>query len=145
MIDRWRRIGDLTIAHGDPSPETREALDTFAASMNDDLNIAGAIAAINTWSSKILRPSSGDVAAIRAFDGVLGVLSLERAQSTTSDIGIFVGGLAPDPTVIAKLEDRRAARAAKDFKKSDQIRDDLLAMGYAIKDAPGGKVEVSRK
>ena len=145
MIDRWRRLGDLTIAHGDPSPATREALDAFAASMNDDLNIAGAIAALNTWSSKLDRPSSGDVTAIRAFDGVLGVLSLERAKSTSSDIGIFVGGLAPDPAVIAKLEDRRAARASKDFKKSDQIRDELLAMGYAIKDAPGGKVEVSRK
>jgi cysteinyl-tRNA synthetase len=145
MIDRWRRLGDLTIAHGDPSPATREALDSFSASMNDDLNIAGAIAALNTWSSKLERPSSGDVAAIRAFDGVLGVLSLERAKSTSSDIGIFVGGLAPDPAVIAKLEDRRTARASKDFKKSDQIRDELLAMGYAIKDAPGGKVEVSRK
>ncbi|MBN8598794.1 MAG: cysteine--tRNA ligase [Planctomycetes bacterium] len=145
MIDRWRRIGDLTIAHGDPSPATREALDAFAASMNDDLNIAGAIAALNTWSSKLDRPSSGDVAAMRTFDNVLGVLSLERAKATSSEIGIFLGGLAPDPLVIAKLEDRRAARAAKDFKKSDQIRDDLLAMGYAIKDAPGGKVEVSRK
>jgi len=145
MIDRWRRLGDLTIAHGEPSATTREALDAFATSMNDDLNISGAIAALNTWSAKLERPSSGDVAAIRTFDGVLGVLSLERAKSTSSDIGIFVGGLAPDPTVIAKLEDRRAARAAKDFKKSDQIRDELLAMGYAIKDAPGGKVEVSRK
>lgn len=145
MIDRWRRIGDLTIAHGDPSPATREALDAFAASMNEDLNVAGAIAALNTWSSKLDRPSSGDVAAMRAFDNVLGVLSLERAKATSSEIGIFLGGLAPDPLVIAKLEDRRAARAAKDFKKSDQIRDDLLAMGYAIKDAPGGKVEVSRK
>ncbi|MBL8876174.1 MAG: cysteine--tRNA ligase [Phycisphaerae bacterium] len=145
MIDRWRRIGDLTIAHGDPSPATREALDAFAASMNEDLNVAGAIAALNTWSSKLDRPSSGDVAAMRTFDSVLGVLSLERAKATSSEIGIFLGGLAPDPLVIAKLEDRRAARAAKDFKKSDQIRDDLLSMGYAIKDAPGGKVEVSRK
>ncbi|MBX3379957.1 MAG: cysteine--tRNA ligase [Phycisphaeraceae bacterium] len=145
MIDRWRRLGDLTIAHGDPSPATREALASFASSLHDDLNIAGAIAALNTWSSRLERPSSGDIAAMRTFDNVLGVLSLARPTSTTSDIGIFVGGLAPDPAVVAKLEDRRAARAAKDFKKSDQIRDELLAMGFAIKDAPGGKVEVSRK
>jgi cysteinyl-tRNA synthetase len=46
--------------------------------------------------------------------------------------------------VIAKLEERRAARAAKDFKRSDQIRDELAAMGYAIKDVAGGKVEVRR-
>lgn len=145
MIDRWRRIGDLTIAHGDPSPATREALDAFASAMSDDLNIAGAVAAMNTWSSKLERPSSGDVAAMRTFENVLGVLSLERAKSTTSDIGIFLGGLAPDPAVITKLEARRAARAAKDFKQSDLIRDELLAMGFAIKDVAGGKVEVSRK
>lgn len=145
MIDRWRRIGDLTTAHGDASPATREALDTFASAMNEDLNIAGAIASVNTWSSKLELPTSGDVAAMRTFDQVLGVLALERPKATSSDIGVFLGGLAPDPAVIQKLEVRRAARAAKDFKKSDQIRDELLAMGFAIKDAPGGKVEVSRK
>ncbi len=58
--------------------------------------------------------------------------------------GLFAPGVAPDPVVIAKLEERRAARAAKDFKTADAIRADLLALGYAIKDAPGGKVEVSR-
>ena len=54
------------------------------------------------------------------------------------------GPLEPDPAVIAKLEERRAARAAKDFARSDKIRDELLAMGYAIKDVAGGKVEVRR-
>ena len=38
----------------------------------------------------------------------------------------------------------RAARAAKNFKRSDEIRDELAAMGYAIKDVAGGKVEVRR-
>ena len=113
--------------------------------MHDDLNIAAAIAALNTWSAKLDRSSSGDVAAMRTFENVLGVLSLERPRATTSDIGVFLGGLAPDPAVTAKLEERRAARAAKDFKKSDQIRDELLAMGYAIKDVAGGRVEVSRR
>jgi cysteinyl-tRNA synthetase len=31
------------------------------------------------------------------------------------------------------------------FKASDAIRDQLSALGYAIKDVPDGKVEVSRK
>ncbi|MFO0859792.1 MAG: DALR domain-containing protein [Phycisphaerales bacterium] len=144
MIDRWRKIGDLTIAHGDPSPITVDALAAFAQAMHDDLNIAAAIAALNTWSARLERPSSADVAAMRTFENVLGVLSLERPRATSSDIGVFLGGLAPDPAVTAKLEERRAARAAKDFKKSDQIRDELLAMGFAIKDVAGGKVEVSR-
>ena len=52
--------------------------------------------------------------------------------------------LAPDPGVIARLEERAAARKNKDFARSDQIRDELLNMGYAIKDVAGGKVEVRR-
>jgi len=42
------------------------------------------------------------------------------------------------------LRRRRDARAAKDFKASDAIRDQLASMGLAIKDMPGGKVEVRR-
>jgi cysteinyl-tRNA synthetase len=66
-----------------------------------------------------------------------------RTPSTT--IGLFAPGVEPTPAVIAKLEDRRAARAAKDFKRSDAIRDELAQMGYDIKDVSGGKVEVRRR
>jgi cysteinyl-tRNA synthetase len=154
MIDRWRRVAD---AHK-PAPardaEAEEAwrrslgsapvLRDFAQSLHDDLNIAGAIAAVNSWVGSITTPTPDDAAIMRLLDNVLGVLTLERPQAAQSDIGIFLPGTTPDPVVIAKLEDRRAARAAKDFKKSDQIRDELLALGYAIKDVAGGKVEVSR-
>jgi len=81
---------------------------------------------------------------LNLIDSVLGVIFVVRPKSSHTDIGIFVGGLAPDPAVIAKLEERRQARASKNFKRSDEIRDELLAIGYAIKDAAGGKVEVSR-
>ena len=37
------------------------------------------------------------------------------------------------------------AKAAKDFKTSDAIRDELAGLGYAIKDVAGGKVEVGRR
>ena len=60
-------------------------------------------------------------------------------------IAVYAPGVAPDATVEAKLADRKVARAAKDFAASDRIRDELAAMGYAIKDVKDGKVEVSRK
>ena len=69
----------------------------------------------------------------------------ERPAAATTDIGLFAPGVAPDPAVIAKLVERRDARAAKNFGRSDEIRDELAAMGYAIKDAPDGKVEVRRR
>jgi cysteinyl-tRNA synthetase len=147
MVDRWRRIAESSKQQSSkPQIQNFDApvLRDFAQSLHDDLNIAGAIAAVNSWVGSITTPMPEDAAIMRLLDQVLGVLDLERPQAAQSEIGIFLPGTTPDPVVIAKLEDRRAARAAKDFKKSDQIRDELLALGYAIKDVAGGKVEVSR-
>ncbi len=145
MVERWRGVaGDAPGAPEPDSPARRDARRAFADALHDDLNIAGAIAAINSWINTLARPEPGDAAQMREFDGVLGVLGLRRLAAVTSDIGIFRPGVTPDPAVVALLEQRRDARAAKDFARSDAIRDQLAAMGYAIKDAPGGKVEVSR-
>jgi cysteinyl-tRNA synthetase len=110
--------------------------------MHDDLNIAGAIAAVNTFTNKP-NPTASDAALMRVFDGVLGVLELQQATSAQTDIGVFIG-CDPDPAVIAKLNDRVAAKKTKDFAKSDAIRNELAALGFAIKDVAGGKVEVRK-
>ncbi|MFG0286143.1 MAG: hypothetical protein ACF8R7_17135, partial [Phycisphaerales bacterium JB039] len=147
MIERWRRVRDA--ADGADSETLRAAREVarrdFVESMHDDLNIAGAIAAINTWINQIEEPSPEDTELMRQFDEVIGVLSLERPAAAQTDIGLFAPGVDPDPAVIDKLVARRDARKARDFAAADAIRDELLAMGYAIKDAPGGKDEVSRR
>ncbi len=147
-IERWRKFADrqgTSAPAGTPRPAGERARADFASALHEDLNIAGAIGAINTWVGATPTPEASDVALMRAFDAVLGVLSLERpAASAETDIGLFAPGLAPDPRVIAKLIERRDARASKNFKRSDEIRDELLAMGYTILDRPGGKVEVRR-
>jgi cysteinyl-tRNA synthetase len=43
------------------------------------------------------------------------------------------------------ISDRTAARARKDFKESDRIRDELAVMGVVIKDSKEGTTwEISR-
>jgi cysteinyl-tRNA synthetase len=45
----------------------------------------------------------------------------------------------------AMIADRTAARARRDFKESDRIRDELAAMGIAIKDSKDGTTwEIAR-
>ena len=39
---------------------------------------------------------------------------------------------------IALLEERAAARKAKDFARADAIRDELTAQGWVIEDTPNG-------
>ncbi|MGD9689099.1 MAG: cysteine--tRNA ligase [Phycisphaerales bacterium] len=135
-IERWRRAPAAT----DSSPIDARVAQDFAEALNDDLNIAKGVAALNTFVS-----AGGGSATVAALDRVLGVLSLPRPQAQQTSIALFLPGVTPSPEVESLLARRRDARAAKDFKTSDAIRDQLASMGYAIKDAPGGKVEVSRR
>lgn len=143
MIDRWRRVKEAATP-GDPHQASSAARDELATAMSDDLNIAAAIAAINSMVGQLDAPTTGDADVLSSLDAILGVLSLERPATSDTSIGLFGPGLSPNPTVIEKLEQRKAARANKDFATSDAIRDELAEMGYAIKDVAGGKVEVTR-
>jgi len=42
------------------------------------------------------------------------------------------------PALLALLDQRQAARKAKDFKRADAIRDELKAKGWQIEDTPKG-------
>jgi len=146
MIDRWRRFAEQGAAStdaGDPA-RSEEYEQRFIAAMHEDLNVAEAVAQINRLVSDVDAPSRADAAALARMDSVLSILERERPASAQTSLGVFLDGLAPDPAVVALLEDRAAARKAKDFKRSDVIRDELAGMGYAIKDVAGGKVEVRR-
>jgi cysteinyl-tRNA synthetase len=143
MIERWRRVMDEGLASSDAGT-TPTVLAEFSAAMHDDLNVASGIGVLNAWLNSVTKATKADANAMKVMDGVLGVLSLERPAAAQTSIGVFMDGLAPDPAVIAKLEERVTARKNKDFKRSDVIRDELAAMGYAIKDVAGGKVEVRR-
>ncbi|MCC6285913.1 MAG: cysteine--tRNA ligase [Phycisphaerales bacterium] len=150
VIERWRRVleADKGARGSAVSPEGEGARDRcraeFTRAMNDDLNVAGAIAAVNTWVGSLGQATPADARFMREIDEVLGVLALARLQASETDIGLFAPGIEPDARVIERLLARRDARARRDFAASDAIRDELLAMGYAIKDVPGGKVEVRR-
>jgi cysteinyl-tRNA synthetase len=53
-------------------------------------------------------------------------------------IGSPPGADQPPPEVIALLDARQAARKAKDFKRSDEIRDELKSAGWVVEDSPQG-------
>lgn len=149
MIERWKRIADATSIDAGitaSNASARAVLQAnFAQAMNDDLNIAKTLAAINTFANSIVTPTHDDAQLMLLLDQTLHVLCLTSSATTQSDLALYAGGLAPDPQVEALLLDRKAARANKDFKRSDEIRDALAALGYAIKDVAGNKVEVRRK
>ena len=144
MVERWRRFSHAAESSGDEGETNTRVRDEFAGAMSDDLNIAGAIGAVNSWVGATESPTRADARLMAEFDAVLGVLALGKLESSETGIGVFLGGLPPEPRVIELLEARRDAKKAKDFGRADTIRDELQAMGLSIKDVAGGKVEVSR-
>jgi cysteinyl-tRNA synthetase len=110
-------------------------LEAFGAAMDDDLNTPGALAALHelvrTGNSAIER-GENDVAG-RTHAAVLeglGVLGCEPDADERTDL---VG-----PLVELLLEQREAARAAKDFARSDEIRGRLHEIGVQVEDSPEG-------
>jgi cysteinyl-tRNA synthetase len=72
-----------------------------------------------------------DVTVIRAafdeFDGMLGVLSLRRAEEQRPPV--------PVDEIERLIEDRHAARRRRDFAAADRVRDDLAARGVLLEDS----------
>ncbi|SFO35584.1 cysteinyl-tRNA synthetase [Bradyrhizobium sp. Ghvi] len=126
-LDDWYRIA-ADVAPSKPAVSVLEAL-------LDDLNTPQAIAALHG-----LRGS--DVPALAGSLRLLGFLSESAAQ--------WEGRKQQASGIDAKqveslIAERTAARARKDFKESDRIRDQLAAMGIAIKDSKDGTTwEVAR-
>lgn len=113
----------------------------FQKAIEDDLNTPGAMASLFSLSSEIERAmTAGDAAVAGRAKGqllaaadVLGVL-----QSDPSDW--LEGGIDDDlrTEVEALLEQRAAARAAKDWSEADRIRDRLNDLNVVVMDGPTG-------
>ncbi len=106
----------------------------FDAAMDDDLNTADAIGAIfelvrDVNSSLTAESAKAAVeAAQKSFASLCGVLGLvqREADALPADIQQMV-------------DDRAAARKARDWKKSDELRDAIKAAGYILEDTPQGQ------
>jgi len=109
-------------------------VDEFSTALDDDLNISAAWAAVFDW----VRDTNKRIAenSLSANDAAANLAAWERVDSV---LGIGSKSESEIPAeILALLEARQAARKAKDFKKSDAIRDELKAKGWIIEDTPKG-------
>lgn len=107
----------------------------FDAAMDDDLNTADAVSAVFELITHINTQVRGGAtkeyaeAALKALMDLCDVLGLLQAEEEEDGI---------DPEIQALVDERQAARKAKNFARADEIRDMLKERGITLKDTPQG-------
>jgi cysteinyl-tRNA synthetase len=131
---------------GEVSPiveHARRAHGGFDVAMDDDLSVSDAIGALFSMVRDVNREldTSADAASSREieaaasvladFDSVFGVLSLRAAETASADSAL-------SDWVEERIEARRAARAARDYDRADEIRREVEERGIILEDGPAG-------
>lgn len=130
---------------GPGEPGTVSLPEDFVAAMDDDLAVPAALAVVHetvTAGNRLLAEGSDPaeigrtLGAVRRMLRVLGVDPLDQRwdrPSATSAAAVILDALIGE-----KLADRAAARAQRDFKAADRIRDQLAGLGVRVTDTPQG-------
>ncbi len=133
-LDDWYAVAaDQT--GGEVSPKVIEAL-------YDDLNTPLLVAALHGLRNSAAAGNEADRVTFAASLRMLGFLS--ETAAAWNDRKQQASGVDA-AKVDALIAERTAARARKDFKESDRLRDELAAMGVVIKDSKEGTTwEIAR-
>ena len=106
----------------------------FENAMEDDFNTASALSAIfelikdaniNVQSTSSAKLRDAYIKAIDSLCSVMGIIPLKKEEML-------------DDEIAALIEERNAARKAKNFARADEIRDTLAAKGITLKDTREG-------
>jgi len=135
--------------------DLRASRDRFREAMDDDLNTAAALGEL----FELARPLRALANRLRIGDapsqvdqdlelrwqllvelaGVLGLAAEREASAAPADgIGDDAPAGLADAAIEALVEQRQAAKAARDFATADRLRDELKAQGIELVDKPGG-------
>ncbi|MEM9116843.1 MAG: cysteine--tRNA ligase [Cyanobacteria bacterium P01_F01_bin.56] len=125
----------------------------FQTAMDDDFNTSGGLAVLFELAKELRRAGnlmthtgqadSPSATLRQQWQTLVCLAAVLGLKATVVDESATLEGLA-DAAVNTLIEQRQAARAAKDFAESDRIRDELQAQGITLIDKPGGVTEWHR-
>ena len=139
-IDEWlRRLREAARA-GEVQPNRAVAIedDRFAGALDDDLNISAALGYFFEQIRESNRELDSGIDSARAiawltwWQRINQVLALEAEEEELPE------------EIVRMAEERRHARLARDWQKSDELRDALQARGWEVRDTKDGQVVTRR-
>ncbi len=128
-LSRWRNKYQEWSSDEAPNEQlvVSELIDSILATLRDDLDTPRAIVQLRALEREQALSDKSKAQVFAAVDEFFG-LDLTRPAITVE--------LSPE--IQALIDERRNARALKDFAKSDALRDQLLALKIAVKDGVNG-------
>ena len=134
-LDAWRERLTETAGAETQAEAPVSTTEEFFTALDDDLNISGALAVL----FETLRESN------RRMDE--GSLTAKQARGLLNWLARVDGVMALEPEAAASLPPeverlvvaRAAARTAREWKKSDEIRDQIAVLGWTVKDTKDGQ------
>ena len=120
----------------DLSVEANDYTRRFFAAMNDDFGTVEAMAVLFELANEVNKSNDAQLAGcLKALAGIIGLLQREPTEFLQS--GTASDGLS-NAEIDALIEQRKQARADKNWAESDRIRDLLTAENIILEDGAGG-------
>ncbi|MEO1393204.1 MAG: cysteine--tRNA ligase [Cyanobacteria bacterium J06634_5] len=123
------------------------AVQQFQTSMDDDFNTSGAVAVLFGLAKELQRqgnlivhegkPDADSAGLQQQWQTLVQLAKVLGLEAQVTDEPSSANGIG-DADVEALIEQRAAAKAAKNYAESDRIRDELSAEGITLIDKPGG-------
>ncbi|HIK43182.1 cysteine--tRNA ligase [Thermoleptolyngbya sp. M55_K2018_002] len=144
--------GEPTALNAPPAPPiatASEAVQRFQVAMDDDLNTPVALAVLFELAKELQKEGNrlthdgktlADPAALQAQWQTLVALAEVLGLTVSPDAAPAPDGLS-DADIEALVQQRAAAKQAKNWAEGDRIRDELKAQGITLIDKPGGVTE----
>ncbi len=127
-------VQEMTAEEKEAFAKTDEFVQGFEAAMEDDFNTADAVAAV----FELVKYINTNVSAQNSKECLQSYLEL--LVKLCDVLGLIVDKKEEllDEEIEKLIEERQAARKAKNFTRADEIRDELLSKGIILKDTREG-------
>ena len=105
----------------------------FKAAMDEDFGTPEAVAVLFELANEVNRTQAGALSGLlRALGACLGLLQEDPKAYLQAGAGLS------EDTIVQRIAERAAAKAARNFAEADRIRQELLTLGIVLKDAATG-------